>query len=236
MRPNNSTCQQRPRRTRTIIIGDVHGCSRELEALLEKSRFDPARDVVYFLGDIINRGPDSKGVYQQLSAIGGRSVLGNHEYRLLWELSAKGGESRYIRRVRDNFGELFPEFMNEVLSWPSFIETDEFILVHGGVVPDKALEESDPFSLTSIRTWDRVNSCLGTAEDAPWFDYYRESKVVVFGHWAALNGVTRENVIGIDTGCVYGKRLTALVLPEKEWVSVPAESVYCSIGRTKVRG
>ena len=63
----------------------------------------------------------------------------------------------------------------------------------------------------------------------PWFDFYTDDKLVVFGHWAAQEGVVRENAIGLDTGCVYGKKLTALVLPERELVSVKARKQYCEI-------
>ena len=99
-------------------------------------------------------------------------------------------------------------------------------MVHGGIVPGVALEDSDPYQITSIRTWDGVGSKLSNPDNPPWFDFYHEKKPVIFGHWAALGGIKRHNVIGIDTGCVYGKKLTALILPEAELVSVNAEKVY----------
>ena len=71
-----------------------------------------------------------------------------------------------------------------------------------------------------------------------WFDFYTAKKLIVFGHWAALDGIIKDNVIGLDTGCVYGKKLTALILsdfasspnsPKREIVSVQAKKQYLTI-------
>lgn len=62
-----------------------------------------------------------------------------------------------------------------------------------------------------------------------WFEFYRGPKLFVFGHWAQLGGIVRENVVGLDTGCVYGKKLSALILPDREIITVKAKSNYCPI-------
>ncbi len=68
---------------RVIVIGDVHGCLDELEQLLEKLEYCPENDILYFLGDIINRGPYSKEVFYKIKSLNAVSVLGNHEYHAL---------------------------------------------------------------------------------------------------------------------------------------------------------
>ncbi len=214
---------------RTIIVGDVHGCLLELEELLEKVKYDSSKDSLYFLGDIINRGPDSMGVFKKIKMLKARSVMGNHEHHLLQKVLKKETGSLYIKKVKREFGFLFNDLLSEISNWPYYIETNDFILVHGGLIPGLPLKTSDPLQLTSIRTWDGIGKDLSSPANPPWFDFYHDSKLVVFGHWAAMNGIVKDNVIGIDTGCVYGKELTAIVLPERERVSVSAASVYCQI-------
>ena len=60
-------------------------------------------------------------------------------------------------------------------------------------------------------------------------NFYKKKKRVIFGHWAAMGRIYRDNVIGLDTGCVYGGALSAYIVEEKAWVSVEAQRVYCPI-------
>ncbi len=214
--------------TRTIIIGDVHGCLHELEALLDKVNFKPGKDMLYFLGDIINRGPYSKEVFLKIRQLKAKSVIGNHEFHLL-RCTKAGKNHKIIKRIRQEFGSEYENLIKDISLWPFYLETRDFLLVHGGLVPGVSLESTDPYLLTSIRTWDGQGVDINSPENPPWFEFYNDFKLVVFGHWAAMNGVVRDNAIGLDTGCVYGKKLTALILPGKEFVSVPAEKEYFSV-------
>ena len=101
-----------------------------------------------------------------------------------------------------------------------------------GLLPNK---KTTIFFLVKIR---KVTDPQNPKILKSWFDFYKGKKLVVFGHWAALNGIVKENVIGLDTGCVYGKKLTALVLsdsasspnsPKREIVSVQAKKQYLAI-------
>ena len=214
---------------RLIIIGDVHGCLDELEDLLDKVQYQAENDILYFLGDIINRGPYSKEVFFRIKDLNATSVLGNHEYHAIHGAHAEH-DSGYQRYLKKNFGKDFNDFLDDIRSWPLYIELKEYILVHGGIVPGVELMDSDPYMMTSIRTWDGMGTRLSEPENPPWFDFYKGTKQVVFGHWALLGGVNRHNVTGIDTGCVYGKRLTALILPEQKLVSVKARKAYFTDG------
>lgn len=215
---------------RTIIIGDVHGCIDELNLLLEKIQFCPNKDQLYFTGDLINRGPSSVEVFKRFKDLNAKAVLGNHEYWVLKRHVESEKMEEKIHRLKNQFGEHYDDFIEDVQSWPAYIETDQFILVHAGLVPGENPAKSDPFQLTTIRTWDGVGSNLNSEKDPAWFEFYQGKKLVVFGHWARLEGVNRKNVIGLDTGCVYGKKLSALVLPERKIVSVKALKIYHPVG------
>ncbi len=213
---------------RTVIISDVHGCLDELENLLSKVNFIPEKDSLTLLGDIINRGPYSRETFLRIQELGATSILGNHEWHLL-KSQRSYEKSRKFRKLHTEFGDHFRIFLDEIAKWPAFIETNDYILVHAGLVPGIPPGQTDPRILTSIRTWDGKGEDLNDPSNPPWFELYKGNKSVVFGHWAALEGIAADKYIGIDTGCVYGKRLTALLLPEKELVSVPARKVYCPI-------
>ena len=213
---------------RTIIIGDLHGCLDELDELIQQVQYKPGTDSLYFLGDIINRGPHSKEAFQRVIDLDAISIIGNHEWHILEAVRQKRSDFR-LEKLQQEFGSDFKTYLNEIRNWPLFIEKDDFILVHGGLIPGRRLEESEPHILVSIRTWDGVGKDLNNSQDPPWFEHYHQEKLVVFGHWAKLEGVVRKNVIGLDTGCVYGKKLTALILPERRLVSVAARKNYYTI-------
>jgi len=214
---------------RTLIIGDVHGCINELKSLVSKLNYDPKTDDMIFVGDLINRGPDSLGVWRYYQELGARSVLGNHELHLIRDDQGIEVHKKWISHFKHQFGDAYPEYLADIKSWPLYIETEDYLVVHGGLLPGEHPRNSDPLQLTSIRTYSPETGLQQSETSQPWFDYYDEKKLVVFGHWAKLCGVKRPNVIGLDTGCVYGKKLTALILPQVELVSVKAEKIYSQI-------
>ncbi|OGG94056.1 MAG: hypothetical protein A2527_09400 [Candidatus Lambdaproteobacteria bacterium RIFOXYD2_FULL_50_16] len=214
---------------RTIIIGDVHGCADELAKLVEACGYKKGQDRLLQTGDLINRGPKSFEAWVLAKELGMESVLGNHELHLVRFEAGQPVYKKWIQGIKDQFGKHYPAYLADIRQWPLWIEEEDFLLVHAGLVPGKSLGETDPKQLTSIRTWDGMGSDLDNENNPPWFDFYHQEKLVVFGHWAKLEGVVRPNVIGLDSGCVYGKKLTALILPERELVSVPAARVYRDI-------
>lgn len=214
---------------RTCIIGDVHGCRAELVSLLEKMEADPDQDRIIFIGDLINKGPDSFGAFQVFKSMNAEAVLGNHELRLLQEVENPDIRSGLYHRMKTEFGSQFDELIQEISSWPLFIEEPDFLAVHAGLVPGRRPHFCSAEELVNIRTWDGVGQNLQTKSNPPWYMFYEGSKLVVFGHWAALGGLDTPRVIGLDTGCVYGKRLSGLILPERRRVEVPALKAYCEI-------
>jgi len=214
---------------RKIIVGDIHGCLNEFKSLLEACEFRLGTDQLYLVGDLINKGPDSKGVIDLALRLNAKAVIGNHEYHLIRDAQGMDVKRSWVAKFKEDWAEDFAPLIETLQSWPYYIEEEEFTLVHAGLVPGEAPADSDPFLLTNIRTWDGEGKRLWNHDDPAWFELYEEEKLVVFGHWAALEGVNRANAIGLDSGCVYGKKLTALILPERRLVSVPAQNCYCPL-------
>lgn len=252
-------------------IGDLQGCDQELRALLKLLKFSADRDRLWFVGDLVNRGPGSLETLRLVRSLGDNAVvvLGNHDLHLL----AVACGCRPARRS-DTLDEILqaPD-RNILLEWLATRPLAHFeagdLLVHAGVVPQWTVEttltlarevelalrddprhlfdhmygdEPDLWSadfegpdrlrfainvLTRMRVCTkegRINLRLkGKPPPAgsswlPWFDV--ESRRtrgtrVVFGHWSALGLVMRDDVIGLDSGCVWGGTLTAIDLDAK---------------------
>ena len=214
---------------RTIIIGDVHGCIDELEKLLKKTNTDPHRDQILFLGDLVNKGPESEKVFDLFLDLKADAILGNHEHAILKQHRGDWKLAKSYKRLKKEFGKSFERFVDEIETWPAYLDTHDFLAVHAGVRPDLPPAETQIQELVNMRTWDGEGLDFQNDDDPPWYEFYTAEKLVIFGHWAAKEGVTRKNAIGLDTGCVYGKHLSALVLPEREIVSVQAKKQYCEI-------
>jgi serine/threonine protein phosphatase 1 len=216
---------------RSIIIGDVHGCYEELDSLLNNMSYNPVKDKLFFIGDLINKGPSSKEVFLRFKKWNAKTVVGNHELHFLKHLKKGKPYKSWVKKIIHDFGDLLDDFVADSKQWPLFLEEKDFILVHGGLIPNQSLEESKKDSrLVSIRTWDGIGKNLNNQNiDPPWFDFYSNQKLVVFGHWAELGVIKKDNVIGLDSGCVYGKQLTGLSLPDRTFYSVPAKEEYCPI-------
>jgi hypothetical protein len=223
--------------TFTAIVGDVHGCSAELEELLEQLRFREGHDRLFFVGDLVVRGPDPHGTLALVRKIASGVVRGNHEDRLLaWRRRARplGAEHERLARV------LSDEQWAMLDAMPLWIELPEHdvVIVHAGVVPGVPLERTAPEALLKIRTVDADGRWSDEPDEGPlWGSRYEGPPHVVFGHNARAGPQLHEWATGIDTGCVYGGRLTATVLAEGQRMprgtaagatlrSVPARRAY----------
>lgn len=195
-------------------IGDIHGCLVPLRRLMEKIRLSEADELV-FIGDYIDRGPDSKGVIDYLLTLRGRYtfLMGNHERMFLDFLQ---GKDRFLflynggTETLESYGGVgkIPashlDFLNCLLL---YYETDEHLFVHGGIRPGIPIQEQDSKDLLWIRE-----------------EFYaypgRYPKTVVFGHTPMREVLMESDRIGIDTACVYGNKLTCLILPSRQVIQV----------------
>ncbi len=210
---------------RTLIIGDVHGCAAELEALL--AAFAPGpEDRLLAVGDLINRGPDSAGVLALARRHRIRPVLGNHEQRLLagW---LSGNPDVLRERDKPTFAQLRPEDWDWIAGWPHVLRIPSLntLVVHGGFAPDRPWHEQDPGLVTRIQVLDARGLPARRADapaGRPWAEAWRGPEHVVYGHTPRPQPLEHPFATGIDTGCVYGHALTALSLPERRFYSVPA--------------
>jgi len=191
-----------------FVVGDVQGCHQELLDLLGAAGFDRAQHRLAFVGDLVNRGPESRAVLELARREDALVVLGNHEAALL-----AGHSSETMDRVRAT---LDGDWLDWISGWPSFVRRPGWILVHGGIPPGKTPESATHQELQTVRAVD----------GRPWFDDWRGPETVLFGHWATRGKVDLPLAKGLDTGCVYGRFLTGLFWPSGRWVSVPARRTW----------
>lgn len=204
---------------RTIVLGDVHGCFEELLDLLKAVEFRPG-DRLVSVGDLVSKGPDSRAVIEwAMKTPGLECVLGNHELRLRrhWRAGTRSTEKAHDAETYRQLGERYEDAMRFIDRWPLTVSGPGFLVVHAGFDPGEGLQWQSASRLTGIRRLD---------DGRPWYEAYRERELVVFGHWAKRRPVVRPNAVGLDTGCVYGGSLTALILPERLLLSVPARRAY----------
>jgi hypothetical protein len=221
---------------RTIVIGDVHGCVDELSALLRACE-RASGDQVVLVGDLVAKGPDSRGVLALVRELGARSVLGNHDAHLLRVHSLQEHGAPATRPLKPETVALAASFSAEdwsqLAALPLWIELDEYdvLVVHGGIVPGIPLAKQDPDLLLNLRTIKKDGSGSRRPEDGVlWGSVYRGPRQVLFGHHATAGLQQHPFALGLDTGCVYGRELTACILPERRLVSVPARRAYAPIG------
>jgi serine/threonine protein phosphatase 1 len=209
-----------------LAIGDVHGCLQSMNKLLEK--LGSYRGYTYiFVGDYIDRGPDSAGVVDRLIRFQQEKncifLRGNHEQMLLdacfndkldmWLMN--GGESTlksYGATYDDmNIPDDHIKFYRET---QMYFKTEDYFFVHAGLSPEKTIQASiEDKSQWHKFLWERSHL---NAFDNPW------EKTVIFGHTPRPHPIRKPNMLGIDTGCVYDSlgygKLTAVVLPEQEFI------------------
>ena len=259
-------------------IGDLQGCLAPLERLVEALAFDPARDRLWFVGDMVNRGPDSLGCLRFVKSLGTSAitVLGNHDLHLL--CVAEGIEKA---RPRDTLGDVLaaPD-RDELVDWlrrrPLMHVEGAYALLHAGLLPEGPVPKARALAgevevvlqgtgwrrfLSHLygnrpERWDdglagddrlraivnamtRLRVCTREgamdlsfkgepgerhAHRIPWFempDRQSATHTIVCGHWSAMGLRVTPKLLALDSGCVWGRTLTAVRLGDRRLWQVP---------------
>ncbi|WP_053203628.1 polynucleotide kinase-phosphatase [Jiangella muralis] len=234
------------------VIGDVHGCRAELEALLDRLGYALVRDDagravdavhpegrrVVFLGDLVDRGPDSPGVLRLamgMTAAGhALAVPGNHEHKLIRALD--GRQVKVGHGLAETLAQLEaepPDFTVTVREWCRdlvshlVLDDGKLVVAHAGLKEayhGRASGRVRSFALYGDTTGETDE--FGLPVRYPWANEYRGRAMVLYGHTPTPEAEWVNNTMCLDTGCVFGGQLTALRYPEREVVQVPAERVW----------
>ena len=266
----------------TYAIGDVQGCGDALHRLVERIQFNPASDRLWFVGDLVNRGPDSLGALRYIKSLGASAtvVLGNHDLFLL-----ALAEGIATSRPEDTLqATLAAPDRDELLAWvrrqPLLYREHPFLLVHAGILPQWSIDEAETLAheaetglrslsykdvlralypnkhlqwssdltgptrlATIIKVLTRLRACSadGLMESSysgppdhiptgflPWFkieNLERRDTTIICGHWASLGLYCEDNLLAIDSGCVWGRQLTAMRLEDRKVFQVSCHTV-----------
>ena len=180
---------------------------------------------------MINKGPDSAGAIDLARSVGMRCAMGNHEARLVRLMNTPPSAWKPKEwKLADRLGHRMAEIAAEVAGWPLWLDLGDVLVVHAGLQPGVArLEDMEPAVLQTVRTWDGTGKDMDNGNDPAWFDLVRWPVPVVFGHWAMRGMVDLPMFKGLDTGCVYGRRLTGWCPEEGRFYHVAARKAYASM-------
>lgn len=229
------------------VIGDVHGCADELADLLVALGYEPGPDGVpahpggrtaVFVGDVVDRGP---GVVAALDTVMGMvgagsalCVAGNHEAKLAKAL--RGRSVKIGHGLQESLDQLagldddaragIVRFLDGLVSHV-VLDGGNLVVAHAGL--PEALHNRSSGAVRSFCLYGDTTGetdAFGLPVRYPWADDYAGRAVVVYGHTPVAEAVWVNNTICVDTGCVFGGRLTALRYPERELVGVPARAQH----------
>jgi protein phosphatase len=233
------------------IIGDVHGCYPELLELLHLLGYQvsvpekepiviipPSGRRLIFVGDLVDRGPDSPAVLKLVMQIvdqnAGFCVIGNHDDKLLRKLLGRRVQINHglditleqLKKETPHFSIKVRRFF-EALPYFLWIDDGKLLVAHAGLaekyhgVISKKVRELSLFGPTSGKLDE-----FGLPQRINWAQDYNGKPLVVYGHTPVREPNWQNNTVNIDTGCVFGGKLTALRYPELEIVSVDHKKLY----------
>ena len=239
--------------SRTIIIGDVHGCLVELRELLGALDYQPGRDQLVFVGDYLDRGPESAATVRFIRELAERdgaiALMGNHDEKYVrwhrWQTTPQPPGSMPMTFPEEKqriYAELSPADLAWLAARPCFHPGAGFLAVHAGISPLKHLTLDDLVRnrecrslLLRLRDVDAAGHALKLGDVHPpdarpwWQDYDGRFGIVFHGHQSAPDIVRGPFSVGLDTGCCFGGRLTAVCFADVTHLtfhSVPAQATY----------
>ncbi|QYM80559.1 metallophosphoesterase [Horticoccus luteus] len=213
---------------RLIAVGDIHGCHQEFADLLAQLELT-RDDRLVLLGDLINRGPDSNRVIDLARAHAALPLLGNHELRFL--AFRRTRDPKYLRNGdRETLDRLRPSDWSYLESMVLTHHEPELntVFVHGGFLPDQPWAKQPASVVTRIQVIDDGRPAKRSeAPGAPfWADLWNGPPFVVYGHTSRPEVYKLKWSVCLDTACVMGGALTALIFPEKRFLQVRARRRY----------
>ncbi|KQW12564.1 polynucleotide kinase-phosphatase [Streptomyces sp. Root369] len=224
------------------IVGDIHGCALELESLLGKLGYTdgvhPEGRTAVFVGDLVDRGPDSPGVLRRVMSMvksgNALCVPGNHENKYGRYLKGRKVQHTHglaetieqLESVSDEFRSEVREFIDGLVSH-YVLDGGRLVVCHAGL-PEKYHGRTSGRVRSHALYGDTTGETdeFGLPVRYPWAEDYRGRAAVVYGHTPVPEATWLNNTICLDTGAVFGGKLTALRWPERELVDVPAERVW----------
>ncbi|MFF4058939.1 polynucleotide kinase-phosphatase [Streptomyces sp. NPDC001668] len=224
------------------IVGDIHGCASELESLLGKLGYvdgvHPEGRTAVFVGDLVDRGPDSPGVLRRVMSMvksgNALCVPGNHENKYGRYLKGRKVQHTHglaetieqMESVPDEFRAEVREFIDGLVSH-YVLDGGRLVVCHAGL-PEKYHGRTSGRVRSHALYGDTTGETdeFGLPVRYPWAEDYRGRAAVVYGHTPVPEATWLNNTICLDTGAVFGGKLTALRWPERELVDVPAERVW----------
>ena len=210
--------------SRTLVVGDIHGCYDELIDMLEAVGVG-ADDRVVCVGDLVTKGPKNREVLKLfMTDARFRTVVGNHDLALRrkWhgeKLKLKASQKATHKELKADKEKYLP-FLNKL---PFTIDLGTHLVVHAGLRPDVELYSQTSEDMTLLRTLGKNRE---SHDGTPWYEVYDGEKVVLFGHWPSSEPRRGPRAIGLDTGCVYGYNLTAYIIEEDKFITTHAHDVY----------
>jgi hypothetical protein len=220
----------------TLVIGDIHGCYVELQALLEKAGLSET-DSILAVGDIVDRGPETPQVlnfFQQTPNV--RTLMGNHERKHVRAARHEVKLSMSQVISREQLGPAYPAALDWMGALPLYIELPEAVLAHGYLEPGLPLDQQNPSVLCGTMGGDKI---LRERYDRPWYELYTGDKPVIVGHYNYSHSdrpfIHQDKIFGLDTDCVTGHVLTGLLLPSFQFVSVPSRGSLWAETRSAYR-
>jgi serine/threonine protein phosphatase 1 len=209
----------------TFVIGDIHGCYFELQALLDKAGLVEGEAIIS-IGDCVDRGPETPEVLNFFrNTPKAKLIKGNHERKHVRASRHEVQLARSQQISKIQFGEAYPEALAFMSSLPDYLDLPEALIVHGYFEPGIPCELQNPSVLCGTMGGQKY---LRTRYDQPWYALYDGSKPILVGHENYTRTdqpfIYRDRVFGLDTDCVTGKALTGILLPAFRFVSVPSRA------------